>query len=115
MNTKYYKDHDKKWAGKTSVSMPNNMELSIHTLKGINNVITIASVSHIPADGSGLRTVLFNDFNVHLAPFKASRVTEKVIKEAHETALLRLENVKLEVIAFYKARPELIQRPDVTE
>ena len=115
LNTRYYKDHNGSWAAKTTVTMPNNMHLSVRSYKGRGEVTTVASVGHISADGMGVSTLLFSDFNVTLPGFKAGRLSEKVIKEAHDIALQGLENIKADVIAFYAARPDLIQRPDVTE
>lgn len=81
-----------------------NKVLLISTRKKAGyGAITTASVCVIEHyNGYAMEShIMFQDFFETVNTLKAKRVTDKVIKECHETALLRLETIKRAAIEHY--------------
>lgn len=76
-------------------------ELRITTGKGSRGVYTGCQVVQVAADGLGFSFLMYGDFGKVLNQDKAARATEKTIRTMHASALVGVDAVVADVMAFY--------------
>ena len=82
MTTKFYRDHENKYVGKTDLKMNNGMELTIRTYS-YNGVLTsTAQAQTVSDDGRSTSFVMFQDFNKRISSNRV-RSSVKAIEAQH--------------------------------
>ena len=91
------------WKAETYIDLGNNRELHFTTMKRSSGVmVTTANVVRV-SDGI-CSFVVFQDYSEAVVSEKLGRATEKAVREQHQKALLRLEEVMAKMRAHYAAK-----------
>ena len=91
------------WKAETHIDLGNNRELHFTTMKRSSGVTT-TQATVVKVEGTMISHMLFQDYSEAILSEKLGRVTEKAVREQHQIALLRLEEVKSKVRAHYAAK-----------
>lgn len=91
------------WKAETHIDLGNNRELHFTTMKRSNGV-TVTNANVVRVSDGMCSFVVFQDYSEAILSEKLGRVTEKAVREQHQKALLRLEEVKAKVRAHYAAK-----------
>lgn len=94
------------WRAKSSFPFGDgSQELEISTYKRSKGMVaSIASVSRV---SGGFKTfAVFSDFSKIMNQAVVPKITQDVIRKMHEETLNRIDGIKAEAEAFYKAKQE---------
>lgn len=126
MITNYYRDHDG-WNGKTTLDIEDGRTLVIRTSKRSigGGLATSVTAWRRNEDGSNRHVMGFGlgegDYSERVMLSMPSRITEKLVRQQHETTLTRIGSIRADVRDYYEAqerrpqaREELENSPDAT-
>ncbi len=96
------------WNARSIVSIGQTLEgervLELNTYKNRGGIAAQASVFIYKIDGSKC-TEIFGDYSKNgIAQTPCKRVTEKAVRQVHDAALLQLDKIKEEALAFYEKK-----------
>lgn len=86
------------WCAESLVELGDDRVLTIRTSKANGGIATRASVHR--REGNAMVFVMFGDYSA-IKNSKATRCTEKAVKELHAATLQDLDSIRAEVEAFY--------------
>lgn len=91
------------WKAETHIDLGNSRELHFTTMKRSSG-FTLTTANCITVKDGFNTFAPFTDYSDNVLAQKLDRVTEKAVREQHQKALLRLEEVKSKVRAHYAAK-----------
>jgi hypothetical protein len=101
MQTVVSKNIRNNWQAETQIELFGDYVLAILTTRRHNGTLsTTATVSVV--EGMFKSHRMFHDFSQVVETARPQRVTEKVVCQVHEAALMKIDEIKEAVMAHYK-------------
>lgn len=111
LRTYYFRDHDG-WRGQTELEAGNQRVIRITTSKHRAGHGLATNATCLTREARGLLTHRLSfgapggDYSKTVAVSQPRRVTESVVRQQHEAALARIDEIRAEVARFYAAEPQ---------
>ena len=110
--TRYYRN-TRGWCGETTIALPGHekKELVLNTHKHSYSPVLTTDASVHTDEGEGRRSFIIGaadvgDYSKRVILTSPKRVTEKSVQRQHETALLMLDDIVHEAVAYYDAQKQ---------